>query len=78
VCADKLVDFMAAQSSCPFYPEDFGVIIESGEGEPTPEVRQKMAREYGFNHDQMADIPSPESERNSERAPGFTRNRAAD
>jgi hypothetical protein len=40
-----------------FYPEDFGVIVESGEGEPSAEVRQKMESEYGFNHAGMVDIP---------------------
>lgn len=57
VRADKLEDFMAAQQSGMFYPEDHGVIIESGEGLPDPEVRKKMEEEYGFNHDKMIDIP---------------------
>lgn len=57
VRADKLEEFMAAQKSGLFYPEEYGVIIESGEGEPSAEVREKMEREYGFNHNQMLDIP---------------------
>lgn len=57
VRADKLQDFMAAQESGMFYPEDHGVIIESGEGDPSPEVQKKMEDEYGFNHQQMIDIP---------------------
>lgn len=57
VRADKLEEFMAAQKSGMFYPEDFGVIIESGEGDPTPEVRERMERDYGFNHTLMIDIP---------------------
>jgi hypothetical protein len=48
---------MEAQKSGMFYPEDFGVIVESGEGEPPAEVRKKMETEYGFNHQMMVDIP---------------------
>ena len=54
---------MAAQKSGTFYPEDFGVIIESGEGEPSAEVRKKMEDEYGFNHNVMVDIPDSEKAR---------------
>ena len=57
VRADKLEPFMEAQKSGMFYPEDFGVIVESGEGEPSAEVRKKMETEYGFNHQMMVDIP---------------------
>jgi len=60
VRADKLEEFMAAQKSGLFYPEDHGIIIESGEGEPSAVVREKMEREYGFNHAQMLDIPDAE------------------
>jgi hypothetical protein len=59
--ADKLGDFMEAQKAGTFYPEDFGVIIEKGEGDPSAEVRKKMEDEYGFNHEAMLDIPDPES-----------------
>jgi hypothetical protein len=57
VRADKLEPFMEAQKNGTFYPEDFGVIIESGEGEPSADVRKKMETEYGFNHQMMVDIP---------------------
>jgi hypothetical protein len=57
VRADKLQDFMRAQQSGTFYPEDFGYIVEHGEGDPSPEIREKMEREYGFNHAMMVDIP---------------------
>lgn len=60
VRADRLTDFMAAQQSGVFYPEEFGIIIEAGEGEPSDEVREKMERDYGFNHQAMMDIPGPE------------------
>ena len=59
VRADKLETFMEAQKSGMFYPEDYGVIIESGENDPSDEVREKMEREYGFNHKAMMDIPDP-------------------
>ncbi len=58
--ADKLEAFMEAQKQGTFYPEDYGVIVESGEGEPSDEVKQKMTKEYGFNHQAMIDIASPE------------------
>ncbi len=57
VRADKLESFMEAQKSGMFYPEDFGVIVEAGEGEPSEEIRKKMETEYGFNHQMMVDIP---------------------
>jgi len=60
VRADRLEAFMAAQNTGTFYPEDFGVIIEAGEGNPSEEVRKKMEDEYGFNHEAMTDIPTAE------------------
>jgi hypothetical protein len=56
VRADKLESFMEAQKKGTFYPEDFGIVIESGEGEPSDEVKKKMTDEYGFNHNAMMDI----------------------
>ncbi len=61
VRADKLQEFMAAQVSGMFYPEEHGVIIESGHGEPNAEVREKMERDYGFNHEGMLDIPDADN-----------------
>lgn len=57
VRADKLEQFMDAQKSGMFYPEDYGVIVESGHGEPSDDVKEKMERDYGFNHAAMVDIP---------------------
>jgi hypothetical protein len=54
--ADKLEAFMEAQKLGTFFPEDYGVVIETGEGEPSEEVKQKMTQEYGFNHEAMLDI----------------------
>ncbi|MDX2073479.1 MAG: hypothetical protein SFX19_03830 [Alphaproteobacteria bacterium] len=56
VRADKLEGFMEAQKSGTFFPEDYGMILEAGEGEPSDEVKTKMTQEYGFNHDSMMDI----------------------
>lgn len=59
--ADKLQDFMVAQAQGTFYPEEYGVVIESGAGEPSLDVRTRMEKEYGFNHDGMLDIPDAEN-----------------
>lgn len=57
VRADKLEAFMKAQEVGPFYPDEYGVIVEAGEGEPSEEVRKRMEEEYGFNHQAMLDMP---------------------
>lgn len=69
--ADKLEAFMEAQKQGTFYPEDYGIVIEAGEGEPSDEVKQKMTKEYGFNHEAMLDIG------NTEKATKLTQNLAA-
>lgn len=61
VRADKLQAFMDAQKSGMFYPEEHGIVIESGVGEPNAEIRAKMERDYGFNHEGMLDIPDAEN-----------------
>jgi len=58
--ADKLEAFMEAQKTGTFYPEDYGIVLESGEGEPSDEIKQKMTQEYGFNHESMLDLGSTE------------------
>lgn len=58
VRADRLEEFLKAQESGVFYPDEYGMIVEAGEGEPDAEVRQRMEQEYGFNHAGMMDIPS--------------------
>lgn len=57
VRADKLEEFMKAQEEGLFYPDDYGVIVEAGEGEPDADVQKRMEEEYGFNHQAMLDIP---------------------
>ena len=54
--ADKLEAFMEAQKTDTFFPEDYGIVIESGEGEPSDEIKHKMTQEYGFNHNAMLDL----------------------
>ena len=51
---------MEAQRKGLFYPEDYGIIVESGTGEPDAAIKQKMTQEYGFNHEAMIDIPGPQ------------------
>lgn len=60
--ADRLQDFMAAQESGMFYPEEYGTIIEAGEGEPSEEIQQRMRDEFGFNHDSMLELAGSEDE----------------
>ena len=50
VRTDKLDAFMEAQKHSTFFPDEYGIVIESGEGEPSEEVKERMTREYGFNH----------------------------
>jgi len=57
VRADKLEDFMEAQRKGLFYPEEYGLVLASGEGEPDEETKTRMTREYGFNHNAMMSIP---------------------
>ncbi|MBY0407042.1 MAG: hypothetical protein K2Q01_05070 [Rickettsiales bacterium] len=54
--ADKLESFMEAQKQGTFFPEDFGIVLEAGEGEPSDEIKHKMTQEYGFNHEAMLDL----------------------
>lgn len=58
--ADKLNEFIAAQAKGLFYPEEHGIVVESGFGEPSDEVKARMERDYGFNHGAMTDIPDAE------------------
>jgi|SRR5579883_435129 len=63
VRGDKLEDFMAAQTRGLFYPEEHGLVLASGPGEPSPEIRERMTREYGFKHEAMLSIPNAENAR---------------
>lgn len=49
--------FKEARDKGLFDIEDYGAIIESGEGvEPPDEVKQRMEREYGMNHHYEDDL----------------------
>lgn len=61
VRADKLDEFVEAQKQEPFYPDEYGIIVESGIGEPSDEVRERMERDYGFNHQKMLDMHDADS-----------------
>ena len=61
--ADRLEAFMDAQKQGTFFPEDFGIVLEAGEGEPSEEVKAHMTKEYGFNHEAMLDLGTPQSAR---------------
>jgi hypothetical protein len=61
VKASQLEAFMRAQQNGTFYPEEHGVVIESGEGEPSDEVRARMEQEYGFDHQAMRDVPDADN-----------------
>jgi len=69
--ADKLESFMEAQKQGTFFPEDYGIVLETGEGEPSDEVKLKMTQEYGFNHDAMLDLGT-----NTDKAHDLTSNLA--
>lgn len=62
---DMLETFMRAQTQPGFNPEQYGVILASGTGEPDAQTRAHMETEYGFNHEGMvflsADGSSPPS-----------------
>lgn len=49
--------FKEARDKGAFDIEDYGAIIECGEGaEPPPQVKRRMEREYGMNHDYEDDL----------------------
>tara|TARA_R110002051_G_scaffold41530_7_gene86153 strand:+ start:43181 stop:46342 length:3162 start_codon:yes stop_codon:yes gene_type:complete len=63
VRADRLEDFMRAQQDGMFFPEEYGIVVETGEGEPSAEVRARMEADYGFDHLAMVDVPNAEAAR---------------
>jgi hypothetical protein len=49
--------FKEAREKGPFDIEEYGAIIESGEGlEPPDEVKRRMEHEYGMNHNYEDDL----------------------
>lgn len=61
VRADRLQDIMQAQHQPHFQPEDYGVVIEHGEGLPSAEVMARMAQDYGFSHEAMTPVADADS-----------------
>ena len=51
VLPSKIMAFKKAEAEGGFYYEDFGEILAEGDGlEPPEEVKKRMEKEYGFNH----------------------------
>lgn len=49
--------FKEAREKGNFHLEDYGTILEMGEGEDVPpEMRQQMERDYGVNHHYQEDL----------------------
>lgn len=44
-----------------FDPTDFGIVLEYGVGEPSNEVKEKMTREFGYNHEKALPIVTTDS-----------------
>lgn len=54
VRSDKMKAFKKATASGkPMYLAEYGTVLASGSGEPTPEVMRKMRDEYNFDHENM-------------------------
>lgn len=57
---DKLAAFKKAMDAkSGLDVEQFGVILEWGQGDPSPEVMKRMQDEYGFKHENMIDVSTP-------------------
>lgn len=56
VRADNIDHFIEAQHQPNFNPEDYGIILESGIGAPHDNIREKMEREYGFQHEKAVEL----------------------
>lgn len=55
VRADKVEEFQAAMQSGNFNPDEYGMRIVSGFGDPTESVRKMMETDYGFSHARLTD-----------------------
>lgn len=65
---DKMPDLQAAIKRGNFEAEDYGIILEYGEGDSPPEVQQKMKILYNCDHESnlsVADYEPDEEEQNS-------------
>lgn len=57
---DKLEPLRNALESESFRLSDYGFIIHSGLGEPSPEVKEWVQQHYGFNHDDTLVLELPD------------------
>lgn len=54
VAADKLPALARAQRSGKSYHlQEYGTVLEAGEGAPPPGAEQRMEEHYGFDHEKM-------------------------
>jgi len=52
VPANNMEKLMKAQcSGKPYFLQDYGKILDAGEGEPTAEAKRRMEEKYGFDHE---------------------------
>lgn len=56
VRGDKVAALRKAMLQPTFMLDDYGIILESGMGEPTVAVMERMERDYTFNHAGMVTI----------------------
>lgn len=56
---DKVNRFLDVRKNtrAQFTPADFGTVLAQGYGEPPDEVKERMTREYGFDHEKAARVP---------------------
>ncbi len=47
---DRWEPFKKACATGKVEMNDYGIVIESGEGEPSDEVKERMIRDFGFRH----------------------------
>lgn len=57
VKATNIQKFKNAISNPPFDPQDLGMIIEEGFGEPDEMTKERMRIQYGCNHEYAVDMP---------------------
>ncbi len=48
---DRLVKLQEAMATGDYKVQDYGTVVEWGEGSPSQEVMIRMRDEYGFDHD---------------------------
>ena len=61
VRSDRVQALMRAQEAGDYNPEEYGMLLASGVGEPDADTIAMMEREYGFNHAHALDVSSPTS-----------------